>query len=686
MELDYRNIQYDKLIDLVFKEDGIISQKKFDYKKRDAQVEAITQILNAVNAGENFILEGPCGFGKSFAYIFPVLLHCMLTNNVAVIATGGIALQEQLFNIDVPFIADIIEQLTKAKPKIVYIKGRSNFLCLRKLDEVENHLKNHFKFSNKDEVKDLVEWGRKTETGDNSELNYIPEFATWSQVACMEPGECKSRKCEHYGKCFYQSLKSNCLDANIIITNYHLLFADVNTGYKILPPYDILVCDEGHEMADIARDFQEVKVGYYTFLNFSKKISELFNKYGVEYINKEVINSGEIVTNADAFFSMINSELNPNNYPQIHLDSTEIQHVDDFHRDIRIFIGRLITAREALCLYGCENTIGDMYDGAIIGEVVIELDFLIDKVRETRSQFIYICSNRNERNVYYATKENNNTLSLRSKPIGVDDYFQKHFFNRHEHQMDMEGDYMSPLTTIITSATLSVNQSFDYIKQQLGLDDVVEMIAKSPFNLTEQELWYLPQESLSGNHDNKDEAQASVLNNFLEVCDATGGGVLGLFTSIRNMNEAANYLRKNTKFHVFLQGERPRQQLLDLFRQDVDSILIGTKSFFTGIDVPGNSLRCVFIDKLPFASPDDPIMRALNKEKNAFMKYSVPYMVIDFKQAVGRGVRTVTDKCVVCVADDRLATARYKNVINNSFFYKKTGTRSIEDVVKFLSE
>ena len=238
---------------------------------------------------------------------------------------------------------------------------------------------------------------------------------------------------------------------------------------------------------------------------------------------------------------------------------------------------------------------------------------------------------------------------------------------------------------MFTSATLSVAGSFNYIKEELGITEeykVEEFIGSSPFDLTKQELWYLPSEAVNGNERDFISVMLPIFNNVIKECS---GGVLGLFTSVSSMNKAYDYVsRRGYSMDIYKQGVMPRNTLIETFKENENSVLIGTKSMFTGIDVPGNSLRCVFIDKLPFPNISDPVVKALNEEPGAFFKYSIPAMVIALKQAVGRGVRTTEDKCVICIADNRLSTARYKAQIFQSFNYKKTGTRDLEEIRKFL--
>ena len=239
---------------------------------------------------------------------------------------------------------------------------------------------------------------------------------------------------------------------------------------------------------------------------------------------------------------------------------------------------------------------------------------------------------------------------------------------------------------IFTSATISSGNNFNYLKQSLGLDKiekdrVAEYLGKSPFDLTNQELWYLPEDAVPAN--DKRFLEVS-LRQIEEIINATKGGVLVLFTSTNSMRECKKYLEeRNIVGRVMMQGEMSKSKLLEEFKNDEDSNLLATKSFFTGVDIQGHALRCVIIDKLPFETPTEPIQQKLNEEKGAFFKYSLPSMIISLKQGVGRGIRTIDDKCVICILDQRIASAKYKETIFKSFKYKKTATRSLDEVRNF---
>lgn len=307
--------------------------------------------------------------------------------------------------------------------------------------------------------------------------------------------------------------------------------------------------------------------------------------------------------------------------------------------------------------------------------------------------------------VVWVERDENGLGSVNVKPVYVGEHLYNNFFRRQD------------LSCVLASATLSVGESFDYIKHELGLNlcsqevpvpepseseedvsfdtpiqvfdpkTVFEFIGESPFNLTKQQLWYLPEDAVDADNSNRVEFESKLPRQIELLVKACGGGALCLFTSNKSLNSAYKELQWELKDYTLLkQGDKPKTQLIEDFKKDKDSVLFATRSFFTGIDVPGDALRCLIVDKLPFPSPTEPVMQKKNMidPKGAFNKYFIPEMIITLKQAIGRGVRSIDDKCVICVLDNRMATARYKTKIAYSFNYPKTLTRKIDDVCLFI--
>lgn len=667
----------------IFEDGGIISKYKEGYKKRPSQLKAAEIIEDGLINRDIDIIEGETGMGKSFAYLFPIFNNIVQSdlNKRAIIVTSGISLQEQLLLKDVPFVKEIMmntySHLSSDDLEFTLLKGKQNFICVDKIAKLGLYQTTKDLIdSSYQEIYDFV---HETKTGDLSELDFIPEQSILEKISCIKKGECLGKKCPDYCGCYYTKHRNKINSSKIIITNYHMLFADNSMGGSILPKYDILVFDEAHESTNIFRDFNSLKMSYNNMFSLRNKCSEVKNiseKYG-EMLNPELFSSTlkdfEIAFNdIDLLFSdlktptIINqkNEL-PKSYFELakplNLILSNIDSVIDRTSTIMDIAGSSDTESDSEFLevskvfqkaQDMSNTVLDMK------ELIEHLDIIL----------------KDENNVLWLEKIND-IISINFKQVEIGDTIRKEFFNRED------------TSVILTSATMSVGGTFDYIKDQLGLDkvnkNINEFIGESPFNLTEQQLWYLPINTVEGN---KFEFSRLLPGMIEEIVTATGGGALCLFTSIKNMRDAYNELQFRIKEDILVQGDMPKTKLINKFKDNPNSILFGTKSFFTGVDVPGNALRCVIIDKFPFPQPTDPVQQKLKDRNNSFYKYSIPEMVISLKQAVGRGVRSIDDKCVIAILDGRMSTAKYKGRINRSFGYDKSGTRDIEKIREFCKD
>jgi ATP-dependent DNA helicase DinG len=679
-EKDISFLLSDDMIYKILGEGGTLSKRIPGYEVRQSQIDGVLAIKHSLEDEKNFILEGPCGYGKSATYLIPSILYSIATNARVIIATAGITLQEQIYNKDIPAVIGAIEEAAGEKVSYAYLKGRQNFICLRKIQELEFDMKN--KISNieyKDEKLKILSWATNTKTGDQSELDYVPEYDVWKEVSCTDSNECQGNNCPLNKSCFYQKRKLRAKVAGVVVCNYHVLFSDITIGKNpdtgegvLLGKYKVVVCDEAHEMPKIARDFMEKKISYYTFTNIQRKITHVNNKYK-DLVDTSKFHTDLLIENAADYFKKLTDTYRFKNDDGVKMIKDTPIEYEGFEKAVREFGNNVWNVREDICVAGEEAELrGCGIEGEKKLSLCSELDSIVNRVEEALAALELICTQESEDNCYWFEFENNSLLSMHAKPIRVDDFLRDNIFG--EGQM----------TGIITSATLSVNDSFDYIRTELGIDEADEMIAPSPFNMKDQQLWYLPSTAIEGN---SREFSPNMIKNLVELIEATKGGALCLFTSNYNMNMAAAELERRLPCYTMLkQGRMPRNLLLKYFAEDTNSVLLGTKSFFTGVDIEGSSLRCLVVDKLPFASPNDPVMSILANQPNGFFKYYIPDMVITLKQAVGRGVRDISDKCVVAIMDNRMATARYRYSVAKSFNYEKTSTRDIEDVKKFIDE
>ncbi|MEG0728203.1 MAG: ATP-dependent DNA helicase [Anaerovoracaceae bacterium] len=688
--------QYIEEIDYIFDEDGPIKKNMDAYKPRPSQIEGAKKVCEALCENKHLILEGPCGFGKSFTYLIPIVLsscekYKLPNKGKTVIVTAGISLQEQLYKKDIVKALNVIRMDDPdVSLKYSMLKGKQNFICLNKVVDMlaDRFLAKQQFPSNKSEIEKILDWIENTSTGDLSDLDFVPPSFIQQEICCTTPEQCVGKVCPCYDDCFHNRHKAKSRNADIIVTNYHLFFTDLKTGGNVLPAFDTVVFDEAHETADIFRDFMEVKFSEKTMSYINGRftmIKNLVPEVVSKSIEKEVadainnVSVKEFFARADKKFfykqrfktiQLVTKSAMPKTEDVIdciyNLKSAISELENNIEIKANILNGEGVNEEEVANTYRALATAGELM-GLLSGAM-----FMLTMSHED-----------NDDHMFYFEKTET-SMYLKSKPIEVAQTLADNYLSKEN------------MTVIFTSATISVKDSFEYIRNQVGLnvienknERVLEFLGQSPFNLTEQQLWYMPQNCIDGNLKEFEENLPMYIK---EIIRATHGGALLLFTSNKNMknvHEEVMWTKRagNTfldDINLLVQNSMPRTKLIDTFKDDHSSVLFATRSFFTGVDVPGQSLRCVVIDKLPFPQPTDPLQQVLSLRPNSFAKYTIPQMIITLKQAIGRSVRSVDDKCVVVILDGRMTTARYKGQIAGSFNYKKTATRNIDDIPKFL--
>lgn len=696
-DLDKAKLGYKDIINNIFKEGGALSQLKPGYKERPIQIEAATKLnesLYSLNE-KAFIMEGECGTGKSFAYLLPILDKIARNgfNEKLVVVTSNISLQEQLAFRDVPFALDVIKKIHPETPSQfsgVLFKGRQNFLCNKKLkDLIADSYVDGYDIKGNEQFKDIVNWSYDTKEGDLTELSFVPNQDLLPNLVCLEADECiGTNKCECGSECYYAKHKSKIYSASVIITNYHMLFTDLNMDSgNLLPAYDYIVFDECHELADIYRDFKTESVSLATVRWLAKKTKEMLNK------DKEVlgyyqgaVDLTKLLGFMDDFLIKIKNTYSTSKFDEVllldNLDLGKMPSNDSVLSELE----RLLTTHEniqenleAKVQYLDEDVAEELQKALNISlGISRKIQALIATIKSFSPKY-EVPDDKIEWIDIKHEKTGEHKVALSQKPLSVAQGMVDNFYTRET------------LKCVFASATISVGGSMDYFKSQVGLDLIdpklsSSFIGGSPFNMKEQQLWYLPTNAVEGNKTVEFNQKLPVLVG--ETIKACRGGTLALFTSYKNMQDTYNNVRFDLPrgIRVLKQGDMPRMKLLEEFAQDENSVLFATRSFFTGVDVPGKALRCLIIDKFPFPQPTDPVQQKLSFQKDSFFKYSIPEMIITLKQAVGRGVRSVDDKCVICVLDNRMATARYKVRVSNSFNYDKTATRDLSVVEKFIDD
>jgi ATP-dependent DNA helicase DinG len=629
-----------ELIDF-FKEDGILSRNMPRYEYRESQINMALAIENALKKAKNLIVEADTGVGKSLAYLIPSILMTIKSEGKIVISTNTINLQEQILYKDIPFLKTIIPH----DFNVVLVKGRHNYICLRRFQRVlEDENSMLIGSENEEEIRYLHRWFEKTQDGTLADIERQPTPQLWDEICC-ELDNCIGKKCQFYNQCFFQKARAKVYNANILIVNHHLFFSDLalrQIGKSLLPEHDAVIFDEAHVIEDIATD------------HFGFEISNLGVRYLLNKLYNPKANKGILM------------------YLQ---ENEAIRIVLDLHKLTDVFFGQL------------KGMFKDE-DGKSIrvtepGEVQ---DILSPKFMELQKEL---------KNIKEHLKNNDDALQEISTYIRrIEDMnekiniFRKHSLSGHVYWIEKdEGKYKrivmqaypivvgnslrillfdSIKTLIFTGATLSVNKSFEYFKKRIGIYSAEELQLGSSFNYQEQMKIYVPSSMPSPK--NIDAYNASLVGMINKYIDYTKGKAFVLFTNTKLMKEIYERVLPgliNKGINSFIQGEGfSKHKMLEKFRKDVNSVLFGTDSFWTGVDVEGESLSNVIITRLPFAVPEHPLMRAriayIEEEGgNAFMDYSLPQAIIKLRQGVGRLIRSNADKGIIVLLDNRILTSFY---------------------------
>ncbi len=630
----------------VFGDGGLFASRFPGYEMREGQVALARMVDEAMRGGRHALGEGPCGTGKSVGYAVPAVWHAHHEKKRVVIATANIALQEQLVRKDLPMLASVLPwPFTFA-----LLKGRNNYVCLDRLAESEarGELRGLFDDGQQRQLDDVLAWAEATKTGDVSELPFIPAPQVWSRFA-VGSDECKGDGCPFREECFSERAKAVAQGADIIVTNYHLLFAHLavrrETGQDlVLPAHDLLILDEAHEAADIAREFFGFTVSEHTFARLATAAADFGHKQL----------AGELRQEAGRLFERLADFARSPRYKK-RLNAPGFASDAGVQRALRSLVAQA-TAR-------AEDEARDQKERATARNVARNATVAGARLDEGLQQ-------TDADKVYWLDVDPKGRAKLRAKPIDVSELLRAELFAR------------CPSVSLV-SATLTTSGNFDFVRREVGVPDgALEVIAETPFDFESQALLVVPERMPDPREPGFIDSAVDIFRQVLEACD---GRTLGLFTSYRNLNAVYDRV-VGGKHRVLRQGDLPRAELTRLFKEDVGSVLLGTESFWTGIDVPGEALTGLVIDKLPFPHPDDPVIDAIcERDPRAFDNYLVPLAIIALRQGVGRLIRCKTDVGVVVILDKRLAEKGYGRKFLKSL-PPMLSTRRLENIARFLEE
>jgi ATP-dependent DNA helicase DinG len=614
---------------------GVLARTHPAYEFRRGQLQMAEAVEQALTERRHLIVEAGTGTGKTLAYLLPVIR----SGKRVIISTGTKTLQEQLFFKDVPFLQEHLGEL-----RVCYMKGRGNYLCRQKLYDLTaqpllNGLEeiNHFRI--------ISDWEKTTETGDRSELAELPENSHLWPKLDARTDRCIGSECQQFQRCFITEMRRRAAESDIIIVNHHLFCADLAIKAAaerapdagVLPDASVVVFDEAHELEDVATDYFGVTVSNLRVEELLRDVENTLRR--VEAPVTEVMPAcAHVRDRSQFFFSLIppgEGRFAFENRPEF-LEENGDEYL------------------------GLQNALLHLHSELrAIPNKPEEIHALARRVEELRVNLGFILEAQERNTVFWierrAGRGAQHNVFLQATPITVSDILQKTLFEHLE-------------SAVLTSATLAVAGGFEYIRNRLGVQHARELVVQSHFDYESQALLYVPPDLPDPRQPQFVERAAERVQQLLEI---TRGRAFCLFTSHALMHQLYERLLGELQFPMLLQGNAPKNVLLEEFRLTPNAVLFATSSFWQGVDVQGEQLSCVIIDKLPFAVPNDPVVaariRAIDEDGgNAFYEYQVPSAVISLKQGFGRLIRSLHDRGLLCLLDNRILKKQYGRVFLDS--------------------
>ena len=679
-------------IENYFAKDGILAKEIKGFEYRQEQEEMAQYIQDAINEDRKIIVEAGTGTGKTLAYLIPSIKWAVTNKKKVIIATNTINLQEQLLLKDIPLAKSII----KDEFSYVLVKGRNNYVCKRLFNELvlgKSIDIETFSMEAREQIEYILKWGNKTKTGDKAELPFEVYPDVWELVQSTTE-LCLGKKCPYRKECFYMKTRMEKMEADILISNHHVFFADLNvraetdfdSEYLILPRYDMVIFDEAHNVESVARSYFSVEVSKISFTRLLNRIYQKKNKRKKEKsalirvedtIDEKDLEDGQqyiyllntlkeeisILQNiGDEYFDEIRKIYETNTEAPIkkslnNFEMTKSRFLENLREKKDIFQSKLADFLNLMMSFN--NVIDGEKDK---NPEVINFNNHLKMFKAYIDSFKFINSFEDDNYIYWLDINSKRTnVVLTATPLNIAQKLSTVLFDNLDR-------------LVFASATIVVNGNFDYFKKSLGLDeeDCIEAIIKSPFDYDEQMSVYIPSDIQDSENINAFVSDASKF--ILNILLKTDGKAFILFTSYTMLNQIYYSISKKLKdkgFEVFLHGDKPRSQIIKEFKEAENPILFGTTSFWEGVDVQGENLSNVIITKLPFLVPTDPVVSAISKKieedgGNSFMDFQLPEAIIKFKQGVGRLIRKKTDSGNIFILDNRILKKRYGSLFINA--------------------
>ena len=637
-------MNYQDQLSHIFSLNGQLSQNIKDFSPREEQLSMAQAVGDTIYNKSSLVIEAGTGTGKTLAYLAPVLLF----NKKTIISTGSKNLQDQLFNRDLP----AIKKALNFTGKIALLKGRANYLCLERLDQViaQGVLGDKSVLTDLSKVR---KWNNSTKTGDFTECVELAEDSPIISQLTSTAESCLGTDCPNYSECYVAAARRKALNADLVVINHHLFFADMavkETGFgELIPHAEVIIFDEAHQLPDIASQ-------YFGQSLTSRQLFDLCKDINIVY-RTELKDMLQLSSTSDTLLKVV--------------------------QDFRLLLGEENNTRGNWREFYKQSAVKKAFDLLqekinFLSEVIKltlgrsqTLDSIFERVESIKSQLKRL-TETNIVGFCYWYEGNGRQFGLHITPLTVADKFGE--------QMKIK-----EAAWIFTSATLEVGGTFNHFCQRLGIEHATQKILHSPFNYPEQSLLCVPRYLPTTN---KTHTLASLGEMLLPVIEANKGRCFVLCTSYTMMRGLAEYFREKSMLSILVQGETSKGKLLEQFTYTSHSVLVATSSFWEGIDVRGDALSLVIIDKLPFTAPDDPLLKARIEDcklqgGDPFNDIQIPEAVITLKQGVGRLIRGVSDRGVVIICDNRLVMRNYGETFLKSL-PNSSRTRDLNKVIQFL--
>lgn len=630
-------------VQLAFSQNGLLAKAIKGFSPRQAQIDMAVKVAEAIDNKSSLIVEAGTGTGKTFAYLIPALL----TDKKIIVSTGTKNLQEQLFHKDLP----LIKRALASNAQMALLKGRSNYLCkyrLAQYQETRGQL-------DAETLSDLVKvksWATSTQTGDIGELVNVQENASVFPYVTSTVDNCLAKDCPDIETCYLIKARQKAIDADLVVVNHHLFFADMalkDTGFgELIPKADVMIFDEAHQIPDIASEYFGDAFSTRQLLDLCTDVLQAYRTTltDVKQLGKAAEKLHKTCQN---FRLLFNYDPERGNWREKAKQATFLHCFKAIKTDLD-FLYQVIK----LCLSRNE-AIDNCFDRAV--NLLSQYDIMA-KVDDFGMSFWYETTLRH--------------VVLHQTPLTIAEKFSLYVKE-------------SGAGWIFTSATLAVDGKFEHFAKHLGLETANHLLLDSPFDYQKQSQLLVPRYLPEAN--NKDRARA-LAQLAIPLIKASEGACFMLFTSYRVMHQVAEHLADKIENPLLVQGQMGKRKLLEQFVEQNDAVLLATASFWEGVDVRGNKLTCVIIDKLPFASPDDPLLQARCEEVrrqggDPFTQIQLPQAVIALKQGVGRLIRDVSDQGILVICDDRLVNRPYGEVFLKSLPQMKR-SRDLVQAAHFL--